>query len=65
MKFLTNSSGNPKRLFVPINEFEFNSFTVRVQRLAFRPSKAPGGVFRITQRNGKSLWATSPIPAAV
>jgi hypothetical protein len=66
MKFLTNSNDSPKRLFVPINEFEFNSFAVRVRRLASRHSKAPQGVFRINQRHGvcsmefrlQAVWRT-------
>ena len=33
-----DSNSNSKRLFVPINEFEFNSFVVRAQRLGSRKS---------------------------
>ena len=33
MKFLNTSNSNSKRLFVPINEFEFNGFVVRVRRV--------------------------------
>jgi hypothetical protein len=40
MKFATNSTVNPERLFVPVNEFEFDSFVVRVRRLASRQATA-------------------------
>lgn len=39
---LKNSNSNSKPLFVPINEFEFNSFVVRVQRLGSRKLKGGG-----------------------
>jgi len=40
MKFLTGFTSNPKRLFVPISEFEFIGFAVRVRRLASGQSTA-------------------------
>jgi hypothetical protein len=62
MKFLTNSRGNPKRLFVPINQFEFRSFTMQVRQVV---SRAPRGIFRISQRpSGKGSIAPA-IPAIV
>jgi hypothetical protein len=65
MKFLTNSTGNPKRLFVPVNEFVFNGFAVRVRRLASRPTRALRGEFSVNQQDARRLLASSPIPAAV
>jgi hypothetical protein len=41
MKLSGCSILNPKRLFVPVNEFEFNTFVVRIRRLASRASRAP------------------------
>jgi len=65
MKFLTSSSEDPSRLFVPINEFEFNSFVVQVRRLAIRQVKAPRAVFRITRRRSRNFWSMAALPAAV
>ena len=65
MKFLTSSLEDPRRLFVPINEFEFNSFAVRVRHLAMRQVKSPSRVFGITRRHSRNFWALPPIPAAV
>jgi len=62
MKLLTRSTGRPKRLFVPINEFEFNSFGVRVMSLAMGEPKAPRVDFRRTRPYSRSLWAMSPVP---
>jgi len=65
MNFMTTSRDDQKRLFVPINEFEFNSFTVRVRRLVPRQARAPESVFRIARRQSNTLWTMSPIKAAV
>jgi len=65
MKFLTSSFEDPRRLFVPINEFEFSSFAVRVRRLSIRQVKAPRAVFRITRRRSRNFWSMAPLPAAV
>jgi hypothetical protein len=43
MKLSGCSILNPKQLFVPVNEFEFNTFVVRIRRLASRTSRAPEG----------------------
>src|SRR5258708_32271616 len=64
MKFLNNSNSNSKRLFVPINEFEFNSFVVRVQRLSSRNSISAQNLSRMMRRPSRALWAASPIPGA-
>ena len=61
MKLWTDSLLNPKRLFVPVNEFEFNTFVVRVRRLASRPTKAAQDV--LPQRRSRSFWVLSPIAA--
>jgi len=53
---------NPKRLFVPVNEFEFNTFAVRVKRPASRPTKADQSPFA-PQRRPTSFWVLSPIAA--
>jgi hypothetical protein len=65
MKFATNSTINAKRLFVPVNEFEFNSFVVRVRRLASRPTRRLRGEFPVSQGDSSSIWAPSPIPAVL
>ena len=64
MKFLTNSNGDAKRLFVPISEFEFNSFAVHVRCFEPRRSRVPQDGFRITQRLSNTLWVTSLIATA-
>jgi hypothetical protein len=65
MKFLDNSNSNSKRLFIPINEFEFNGFVVRVQRLGSRNSISAQNVSRMMSRPSRTLWAVSPIPGTV
>jgi hypothetical protein len=55
MKLSTDSLLNPKRLFVPINDFEFNTFVVRIRRLASRTSRAPEGVFT-PERRGTNFF---------
>ena len=55
MKFGINSTVHPKRLFVPVYEFEFNSFVVRVRRLASRPARALRKGFCVDQQVSRSL----------
>jgi hypothetical protein len=62
MKFSTHSILNPKRLFVPINEFEFNTFAVRIRRPAPRPTKADQSLFA-PRRRPTDFWVLSPIAA--
>jgi hypothetical protein len=62
MKLLACSRGNPKRLLVPIHEFEFNGSAVRVRNFASRQFGARQGVLRKMQR--PSRRAMSPVPAA-
>ena len=64
MKTLTRATRKPQRLFVPITAFEFESFTVRVRRVA-RHRPLPKGVFARqnsspSQDNAAKIFLPSP-----
>jgi hypothetical protein len=64
MKLLDYSIDNPKRLFVPVNEFEFDGFAVRVRHFASRQSKPSPTALRLRQRRSRSAWPISPVLSA-
>jgi len=62
MKWSTDPSLSPKRLFVPVNEFEFDTFAVHVRRPVSRRTRAVRDVSTLQQRP-KFFWVLSPMSA--
>jgi hypothetical protein len=63
MKISSLFNGNAKRLFVPVNEFQFNGFAVRVRPLTSRQSKTPRLALSLSRRHSRSRWPVAAVRA--